>query len=222
KYNVNTKVVEADFIDGNEVFKQIEKELFGLDIGVLVNNVGVSYPHPEYFLDLDNKEKIYSDIIQCNIVTTLAMCQIVMPGMAERRKGVVINVSSTAANIPSPLLSVYGASKVFVSKFTDDLATEYKRHGLIIQCLVPGYVATKLSKIREPTWMAPSPTNYVSSALKTVGIHKHTTGYYPHTLLLNSINLMKSISPNIVEWMVVRTMENIKARAIRKMQQTIG
>lgn len=45
------------------------------------------------------------------------MCQIVMPGMVERKKGVVINVSSTAADIPSPMLSIYGASKVKQVKY---------------------------------------------------------------------------------------------------------
>lgn len=51
-----------------------------------------------------------------------------------------------------------------------------------MQCLVPGFVATKMSKIKRATWMAPSPGAYVSSALKTVGIQSHTTGYFPHTL----------------------------------------
>lgn len=97
------------------VFGHIQKELFGLEIGVLVNNIGISYPHPQYFLDLDKKEKIYHDIVQCNIESMLGMCQIVMPGMVDRQRGVVINISSTAADIPSPLLSVYGASKVCIT-----------------------------------------------------------------------------------------------------------
>lgn len=83
-----------------------------MEIGVLINNVGLSYPHPEYFLETEKAEQLYSDIVQVNVAAMLIMCQIIMPGMVERKKGVVINVSSTAADIPSPLLSVYGASKV--------------------------------------------------------------------------------------------------------------
>lgn len=112
KYKVETKIIEADFTEGNKIYSNIEKELYGLDIGVLVNNVGISYPYPDYFLELKGKEKIYHDIVQCNIVSVLAMCQIVMPGMVEKRKGLIINVSSATALFPSPLLSVYGASKV--------------------------------------------------------------------------------------------------------------
>lgn len=109
---METKIIEADFSEGNKIYSDIEKELYGLDIGVLVNNVGVSYPYPDYFLELKGKEKIYYDIVQCNIVSVLAMCQIVMPGMVEKKKGVVINISSATALFPSPMLSVYGASKV--------------------------------------------------------------------------------------------------------------
>ncbi|KAF6215938.1 hypothetical protein GE061_000275 [Apolygus lucorum] len=220
-YGVQTKVIEADFTQGQTVFGHIEKELFGLEIGVLVNNIGISYPHPQYFLDLDKKEKIYHDIIQCNIESMLGMCQIAMPGMAERRRGVVINISSTAADIPSPLLSVYGASKIFVSKFSKDLASEYRKSGITVQCLVPGYVATKMSKIKQPTWMAPSPTVYVRKALSTVGVETHTTGYYPHTLLLRCIELMEALSPAFAEWMIIRTMENIRSRALKKVPSTI-
>ncbi|CAB0018187.1 unnamed protein product [Nesidiocoris tenuis] len=194
-YGVQTKIIEADFTQGQTVFGHISKELFGCEIGILVNNIGISYPHPEYFLDLDKREKIYHNIIQCNIESMLGMCQVVMPGMVDRKKGVVINISSTAADIPSPLLSVYGASKIFVSKFSKDLASEYKKDGIIIQCLVPGYVATKMSKIKKPTWMAPSPTVYVKRALSTVGVETHTTGYYPHTLLVsNSVSLSDKTS----------------------------
>ena len=109
---MNTKIIEADFSQGDEVFATIEKELYGMEIGVLVNNVGFSYPYPDYFLSLENKDRIYKTIIQCNINTVINMCQIVMPAMVEQRKGVVINLSSASALFPCPMLSVYGASKV--------------------------------------------------------------------------------------------------------------
>lgn len=216
KYKVNTKVIEADFAEGNSVFSTIEKQLYGLDIGVLINNVGLSYPHPEYFLGLPNHDKVYNDIVQLNVITTLAMCQIVMPTMVENKRGVVINVSSTAAHIPSPLLTVYGASKMFVSKFSADLGIEYKKYGITVQCITPGYVATKMSKIKKATWMAPSPTTYVKKALQTVGIESHTTGYFPHRLLTCAIQCLDSISPSFAEWMIMKTMMSIRSRALRK------
>lgn len=215
-YKVETRTVAVDFTDNELIYHTIEKQLAGLEIGVLINNVGMSYPYPEYFLALSEKEQIYNQIIKCNVVSVTNMCKIVMPGMVERRKGLVVNVGSSAAMMPSPLLSVYSATKSFVEKFSADLTCEYSKAGITIQCVAPGYVATKMSKIRRSTWMAPSPEEYVKSAMRLVGVHDLTTGYLPHSLLLGSVNAIQAISPKLSNWFVTRTMENIRARALRK------
>ncbi|XP_066997219.1 very-long-chain 3-oxoacyl-CoA reductase [Anabrus simplex] len=215
RHKVNTKIIEADFSDSSsEAYHKIAVQLCGLDIGVLINNVGVSYVYPEYFLDVPEKEKVYSNIIQCNIFPVTFMTNIALQRMVEKRKGVIINIASTAAKIPSPLLTVYGASKAYVEKFSEDLAYEYGNRGIIVQCLVPGYVATKMSRISKPTWMAPSPEDYVESALSSTGLEGITTGYFPHTLLVSTIKAMKSISPRFATWVIKNIMENIRNRAL--------
>lgn len=218
KYNVNTKVIVADFTDP-KIFEHVEKELTGVEAGILVNNVGYSYPYPERFLATPDKESVYHNIMQCNVVTLLSMCRLVMPAMVEQRKGVVINISSTAALIPSPMLSVYGASKLFVSKFSTDLQSEYKKFGIIVQCVMPGYVATNMSKIKKSSWMVPSPATFVESALKTVGIQTQTTGYYPHCFLVAAINSLAAISPRLASYIVINSMEGIRAAALKKQKR---
>lgn len=77
-----------------------------------MNNVGLSYSNPEYFLSIPNHDQFVSDIINVNILSTLKMTKIVLQGMVQRKRGIIINLASMAAQIPSPLLTVYAAAKV--------------------------------------------------------------------------------------------------------------
>lgn len=216
EHKVDTRIIQADFTDVSpDNYCHIQEKLAGLEVGVLINNVGISYNHPDYFLELADKEKVFSNIIKCNIFSVTFMSQLLLPQMVERHRGVVINISSTAAQIPSPLLTVYGASKAYVEKFSQDLSYEYGKKGITIQCLVPGYVATKMSKIKRSTWMAPTPEQYVESALSSTGIEPITTGYFPHSLLVFAVKMLEGLSSKAAIWVIARTMENIRRRALR-------
>lgn len=221
KYNVETKTMAVDFTEPEKIYHDIEKQLTGLDVGVLINNVGMSYSHPEYFVENKDKERLYADIINCNIFPVTSMCRLVLPRMLEKKRGAVVNISSLSALMSSPLLTVYAASKAYVDKFTADLAAEYSKRGVVFQCLFPGYVATKMSKIRSSTWMAPAPDKFVSEALRTVGVQQRTTGYFPHSLLLAVVRTLDYCAPDLAKWIIVRTQENIRARAVRKSQNNL-
>lgn len=213
---VQTKIITADFTSGPEIYDDIRAQTADLEVGVLVNNVGMSYANPEYFLTLPDQEKFINSVVTCNIFSVTRMCGLILPGMVERRKGVVINISSLSAVIPAPLLTVYAASKAFVDKFSDDLATEYFQHGITVQSVLPGPVATNMSKIRRPTWMSCAPKTFVSSALATLGTARHTTGYYPHSLLQLGIDMIGLFSPYVSQKITLNTMNNIRARALKK------
>lgn len=110
--NVKTKVISADFTGGNEVYAEIRRQLEGLEVGVLVNNVGTSYSYPEFFSEVPDGDKVMDQIIRANCVAGTMMTRICLPQMDDRRRGVIINVSSISAMHPLPLLSTYAASKV--------------------------------------------------------------------------------------------------------------
>ena len=58
KFDVKTKIVDIDFTTDKNAEGRIEQETADLNVGVLVNNVGVSYQHPEYFLQIGKKQII--------------------------------------------------------------------------------------------------------------------------------------------------------------------
>lgn len=103
-----------------------------------------------------------------------------------------------------------------MDKFSDDLAIEYSKNGIIIQSVLPGPVATNMSKIRKPNWMACSARHFVDSALRTVGISRHTTGFFSHSLLQTATGILFVMSPFIAEKLTLKTMLNVKRRFIKR------
>lgn len=112
-YKVETEVIVADFSNGREIYDPIREALKDKDIGILVNNVGVFYPYPQYFTQV-SEDKLW-DIINVNIAAASLMVHIVLPGMVERKKGAVVTISSGSCCKPTPQLAAFSASKVVYS-----------------------------------------------------------------------------------------------------------
>lgn len=109
-YKVETDFIVADFSKGREPYTAIKKALKDREIGILVNNVGMFYPYPDYFTNVS--EDVLWDMININIASASMMTHIVLPGMVEKKKGAIVNVSSASCCQPTPMLTIYGASKV--------------------------------------------------------------------------------------------------------------
>lgn len=144
------------------------------------------------------------------------MSSILLPSMVERKRGLIINISSLSAIVPASNLTIYSASKAFAKKFSEDLAAEYAKDGIIIQSVLPGFVATNMTKMKNGSWMAPLPKIFVESALKTVGYADLTTGYLPHSVLQFSAQLLRFTAPSLSRSLTIKTMMNVRSRQIKR------
>jgi short-subunit dehydrogenase len=77
-------------------------------------------------------------MVQLNVVTLTELTKRLLPAMVERRRGGILNLASTAAFQPGPLMAVYYASKAYVLFFSEALAEELRGSGVSVTALCPG------------------------------------------------------------------------------------
>ena len=111
----------------------------GLAVDVLVNNAG--YGVAGAFDGSDPSNQL--GMIDLNVRALVELTHAYWPRMLARRRGGVLNVASTAAFQPGPLMAVYYASKAFVLSFSEALWREAKGTGVHVSCLCPGPTASK-------------------------------------------------------------------------------
>lgn len=86
----------------------------------------------------------YRYVLEVNFFAAVAGTLAVLPGMAARRSGIVVNVSSDVARAPEPRHGAYGASKAALSAFSESVAHEVASHGVSVHLLYPGWVPTAM------------------------------------------------------------------------------
>jgi short-subunit dehydrogenase len=106
----------------------------GVAIEALVNNAG--YGVWGLFADTDRRTEL--DMMQVNMVALTDLTKLFLPGMLERGRGRILNVASTAAFQPGPLMAVYYATKAYVLSFSEAIAEELRGTGVTVTALCPG------------------------------------------------------------------------------------
>ena len=122
------------------LFDQLRRERVAVDI--LVNNAGFGVFGE--FLQMPEAEIL--DQIQLNITALTHLTKLFLAPMIERGTGRIMNVASTAAFQPGPLMAVYYASKAYVLSFSEALANELRRSGVTVCCFCPGATNTGFAK----------------------------------------------------------------------------
>jgi len=132
-------VVAADLSDPDAppaIFRRVEDE--GIEVDVLVNNAGYgTYGH---FSETDVVEEL--KMIQVNVTALTHLTKLFLPGMIRRKRGAILNVASTAAFQPGPLMAAYYATKAYVLSLSEALANELEATGVTVTALCPGPTKT--------------------------------------------------------------------------------
>jgi uncharacterized protein len=100
----------------------------------------------EFVLMLPGKPVPILKMMQVNMVALTHLTGLFLPGMIQRQMGKILNVASTAAFQPGPLMAVYYASKAFVLSFSEALANELQHTGVTVTALCPGATASGFQK----------------------------------------------------------------------------
>ncbi len=139
RHGIESTIISMD-LSSPDAAEQLSHELETrkLSIDVLVNNAGFA-DYGEFWTLDTNKT---AQMLHLNITTLTMLSRALLPGMVARKRGKIMNVASTAAFMPGPLMSVYYASKNYVLALSEGLSEELAGTGVTITALCPSPVET--------------------------------------------------------------------------------
>ena len=109
-------------------------------IDILINNAGTTHIGTLADTSLAEVERVF----RINVLAPFALMQAVVPGMAERRRGAVVNIASDQALVGKRASAAYGASKAALAQLTMSAALDWAPHGLRFNCVCPGSTDTPM------------------------------------------------------------------------------
>src|SRR5260370_7037973 len=136
----NAKVIVADLVSPDAP-QRIFDASGGVD--VLINNAGFGLSGP--FFESDLRKDL--EMIQVNIAALTHLTRLFLPPMLARKSGHVLNVASTAAFQPGPLMAIYYPTKPYVLSFSEAIADELRGTGVTVTALCPGPTATGFAAV---------------------------------------------------------------------------
>jgi NAD(P)-dependent dehydrogenase (short-subunit alcohol dehydrogenase family) len=138
-------VADAATPDGAQVIADAAmRELGGVD--VIVHCVGASFAKPGGTLALSDAD--WDGALATNLLSAVRIDRQLLPGMVAQGSGSIVHVSSAQWKRPSPLSPAYGPAKAALVSYSKILATEFGPHGIRVNVVTPGFIATSLAEQR--------------------------------------------------------------------------
>jgi short-subunit dehydrogenase len=142
--NVHVRVV--DLCDKSQIDSLIAwLDQNKIDIDFLINNAGLG----DYGSFATSDPGRNDRILQVNVVALTSLTHRLLPQMIARKRGAILNVSSSAGFLPIPAMAVYAASKAYVNSFSEALRAELRGTGVTVTALCPGPVHTEFGDVAK-------------------------------------------------------------------------
>ncbi|WP_030763410.1 SDR family NAD(P)-dependent oxidoreductase [Streptomyces sp. NRRL F-2664] len=172
EYGTACEVLPADLLDPadlDRVTARLAERTRPVDI--LVNNAGFGLPAPFPYSPVEDEERMLDLLVKVPLRLTHA----VLPGLRERRRGSVVNVSSVAGLLPT---GTYGAAKAWITAFSESLRVDMEPHNVRVLAVVPGFTRTEfqeragmdVSALRDAVWLEPQAV--VEQALRHLALRR--------------------------------------------------
>jgi short-subunit dehydrogenase len=130
----------ADLSQIDELAKWLEREK--IDVDLLINNAGLGDLGPFGTSDPACNERM----MLVNMVALTSLTRRLLPQMIAKKRGAILNVSSSAGFLPIPGFAIYAASKAYVTSFSESLRAELRGSGVTVCALCPGPVHTEFQQ----------------------------------------------------------------------------
>ena len=140
-YNINV----ADHASVVEGVQKIQADVGPIDI--LVNNAGITR---DGIMVKMSRDKNWDPVIAVNLGGVFNTCNVILPGMNERKWGRIVNISSMNGQRGQPGQTNYSATKAGVIGFSRSLALEAARSGVTVNCICPGFILTEMTAAMKP------------------------------------------------------------------------
>lgn len=206
--------------DNNADYERLAELIQGLDVGILINNVGMSHSIPVPFLETSPEE--LQNIVVINCLGTLKVTQTVAPILKARKNGLILTMGSFGGWTPTALLATYSGSKAFLQQWSTALAAELSDDKVDVYLVLSHLVTTAMSKVRRPSLLIPTPKAFVKAALGKVGLGSFQTAsntytpWWTHAVMLWFVENVSGIS----SWPTIAVNKNmhvgIRKRALAK------
>ncbi len=209
KYKVYTKVIAQDLAEHNaaaKIFAELKKE--GIAVDVLVNNAG--FGNYGYFRETDLQKELA--MMQVNMVALTHLTKLFLQHLPEARHGKILNLASTAAFPPGPLMAVYYASKAYVVSFSEALSAELEDQDVTVTVLCPGATDTDFKERANLEGSGIFKGPLVADARSVA-----KAGY--EAMMAGKVVVFPDLKTKLMPWIVNLTPRSILRKMVKRVQE---